>query len=134
VVAAVLLAKDVSSSLDPPFLALLGVALATAAGTALGGWRIVRTIGRRIYDLRSIDALASQSGSAAVILAASIAGAPVSSTHVVASSVVGSGAGRRRWSKIRWAVVTEIGIAWLTTIPATAALAAALLGMWRLLS
>jgi PiT family inorganic phosphate transporter len=134
VVAAVLLASDVSSSLDPPFAALLGVALATAAGTVLGGWRIVRTIGRRIYDLRSIDALASESGSAAVILGASIAGAPVSATHVVASSVVGSGAGRGRWSSIRWAVVAEIGIAWLTTIPATAALAAAVIGMWRLLS
>jgi inorganic phosphate transporter, PiT family len=134
VIAAALLAGGVTSSLDPPLLATLGGALAMGAGTAFGGWRIVRTIGRRIYDLRALDALASQSGSAAVIIAASIGGAPVSSTHVVASSVVGTGAGRRRWSRIRWAVVTEMGIAWLTTIPATAALAAAALGVWRLLS
>jgi PiT family inorganic phosphate transporter len=134
VIAAVLLAEDVSSSLAPPFLATLGVAVAMGAGTALGGWRIVRTIGRRIYELRALDSFASQSGSAGVILTASIVGAPVSSTHVVASSVVGVGVGRRRWSRIRWAVVTEMALAWLTTIPATAALGALLLGLGRLLS
>jgi PiT family inorganic phosphate transporter len=134
VVSAVLLAEGETTSLEAPLLATLGAALAMAAGTALGGWRIVRTIGRRIYELRPLDALSSQSGSAAVILAASIAGAPVSSTHVVASSVVGVGGGRRRWGRIRWAVVREMGIAWMTTIPATAALAAALLAGWRWLS
>ena len=134
VVAAVLLAKGETSSLDAPFTATLGAALAMSAGAAIGGWRIVRTIGRRIYDLRPLDALASQSASAAVIFGASIAGGPVSSTHVVASSVVGVGAGRRRWSKIRWAVVREMGIAWLTTIPATAVTAAVMLTVWRWLS
>ena len=134
VVAAVLLAEGETSSLDAPFSATLAAALAMSAGAAIGGWRIVRTIGRRIYDLRPLDALASQSASAAVILGASIAGGPVSSTHVVASSVVGVGAGRRRWSKIRWAVVREMGIAWLTTIPATAVTAAVMLTVWRWLS
>jgi PiT family inorganic phosphate transporter len=134
VVAAVLLADGVTDSLSAPFLATVGVALAMASGTALGGWRIVRTIGRRIYDLRALDSLSSQAGSAGVILAASIAGAPVSSTHVVASSVVGVGVGRRRFSRIRWAVVTEMAVAWLTTIPATVALGAAFLGFWRLIS
>jgi PiT family inorganic phosphate transporter len=134
VIAVVLLANGTTSSLHAPFLAIFGAALAMAAGTVLGGWGIVRTIGRRIYELRSVDALASQSGSAAILLASTLAGAPVSATHVVASSVVGVGAGRRRWGRIRWAVVTEIGIAWLTTIPATAALAAAALAVWRLLT
>ena len=134
VVAAVLLAEGATSSLASPPWATLGAALAMAAGTALGGWRIVRTVGRRIYDLRPVDGLASQTGSAVVIFGASVAGAPVSTTHVVASSVVGTGAGRRRWRRIRWAVVREMGIAWVTTIPATAALAAALLAAWRWLS
>ena len=58
----------------------------------------------------------------------------VSGTHVVSSSVVGVGAGRRRWRRIRWAVVSELGLAWLTTIPATAALGAAALGIWRLVT
>ena len=134
VMALVLLANGTTSSLSAPFAATVGAAVAMAAGTLVGGWGIVRTIGRRIYPLRPLDSLASQSGSAAVILASSLAGAPVSGTQVVSSSVVGVGGGRRRWRKIRWAVVSEIGIAWLTTIPATAALAASLLGLWRLLT
>jgi PiT family inorganic phosphate transporter len=132
VIAAVLFATGSISSLQAPFPATFGAALAMAAGTALGGWSIVRTIGRRIYELRPLDALSSQSSSSAVILAASFAGAPISGTHVVASSVVGIGVGRRRWRRIRWAVVREIGVAWLTTIPASAVLAAAALGLWRL--
>jgi PiT family inorganic phosphate transporter len=132
VIVAVLLANGTISSLHAPFLTRLGAALAMAAGTALGGWAIVRTIGRRIFELRPVDALSSQSSSTVVILVASFAGAPVSATHVVASSVVGIGAGRRRWRRIRWAVVREIGVAWLTTIPATSVLAAAALGLWRL--
>jgi inorganic phosphate transporter, PiT family len=134
VIALVLLANGSTSSLDAPFVAALGAALAMAAGTLLGGWGIVQTIGRRIYPLRPLDSLSSQSSSAAIILASSIAGAPVSGTHVVSSSVVGVGGGRRGWGRIRWAVVSEIGIAWLTTIPATVALGAAALGVWRLLT
>ena len=134
VIAAVLLAEGETSSLEPPLWTLVAVALAMGAGTALGGWRIVRTIGRRIYDLRPLDALASQTGSAAVILGASLAGAPVSSTQVVASSVVGAGVGSKRWGRIRWEVVNEMAIAWLTTMPVTALLAAAVLSAWRWLS
>jgi inorganic phosphate transporter, PiT family len=134
VIVAVLFANGTISSLNASFLTTLGAALAMAAGTAVGGWGIVRTIGRRIYRLRPLDSLASQSSSAAVIIASSVAGAPISGTHVVASSVVGVGAGARRWKRIRWTVVREIGVAWLTTIPATAALAAGALGLWRLVT
>jgi PiT family inorganic phosphate transporter len=134
VVSAVLLAEGSTSSLHAPWSLTLGVALAMAAGTAFGSWRIVRTIGRRIYDLRPLDSLASQTGSSAVVLSASVAGAPVSTTHVVASSVVGVGGGRRRWSRIRWAVVREMGVAWVLTIPATAALAGVALAAWRWLT
>jgi PiT family inorganic phosphate transporter len=134
VVAGVLLAEGTTSSLSAPLALTLGAALAMAVGTALGSWRIVRTIGHRIYDLKPLDSLANQSGSAAVVLVASAAGAPVSTTHVVASSVVGAGGGRRRWSRVRWAVVRDIGIAWVLTIPATAVLAAAVLATWRWLT
>jgi PiT family inorganic phosphate transporter len=134
VIAAVLLAHGTTSSLEAPLWATAAASLAMTAGAALGGWRIVRTIGRRIYDLRPLDALSSQAGSATVIVAASALGAPVSSTHVVSSSVVGAGIGRRRWSRIRWSVVTQMGIAWVTTVPVTALVAAALLSTWRWLS
>jgi PiT family inorganic phosphate transporter len=134
VVALALFAEGETDSVSPPVWVTFAVAAAMAAGAALGGWGIVQTIGRRIYELRLLDALASQSGAGAVIVAASVAGAPVSSTHVVASSVVGVGAGRRRWSRIRWAVVRELGLAWALTIPATALVGAAALATWRWLS
>jgi PiT family inorganic phosphate transporter len=124
VIAALLVADGRSDELSSPLWAVLGCALALALGTALGGWRIVETIGRRIFRLRHVDGLASQSGSAGVIFGASLIGAPVSTTQVVASSVVGVGGGGRRWHHISWSVVREMGIAWLLTIPATATLAA----------
>jgi PiT family inorganic phosphate transporter len=96
----------------------------------MGGWRIIRTIGRRIFRLTPVDALASQTASTAVILGSSYLGAPVSTTHVVASSVVGVGGGRRRWHHVRWGVVRAIAFAWLLTLPATALLAAATFAVW----
>jgi PiT family inorganic phosphate transporter len=133
VVAAVLLAGGVTSSLAAPLWVILGSGLALTLGTALGGWRIARTIGQRIYDIRPLDGLASQAGAALVILGASVAGAPVSTTHVVASSVIGTGGGRGRWKRVRWAIVREMGVAWVTTVPATALVAAGLFAVWRLL-
>jgi inorganic phosphate transporter, PiT family len=93
-------------------------------GTALGGWRIVRTLGRGIYRIRPLDGLASQGSSTLVIGGAAMLGAPVSTTHVVASSVVGVGAARRR-RHVRWPVVREILLAWLVTMPGCATMAAA---------
>jgi inorganic phosphate transporter, PiT family len=104
---------------------------ALTAGTALGGWRIVRTLGRRIIRIRPLDALSSQTGSTAVLLGASVLGAPVSTTQVVASSVVGVGGGRRRWRHVRWRVVRSILVAWLVTVPATAVFAVVALSPWR---
>jgi PiT family inorganic phosphate transporter len=99
-------------------------AVAMTVGTAFGGWRIARTIGRGIYRIRPLDGLVSQGSSALVIGGASALGAPVSTTHVVASSVVGVGA-ERRWRHVRWPVVREILSAWVVTLPACAAIAAA---------
>ena len=134
VVAAVLLAEDVTASLAAPLWVILGSGLALTLGTALGGWRIARTIGRRIYDIRPLDGLASQAGAAGVILGASVAGAPASTTHVVASSVVGTGGGRGRWKRVRWAIVREMGVAWLTTVPATALVAAGIFAAWSVIA
>ena len=104
---------------------------ALTLGTSMGGWRIVRTIGRRIFHLAKLDGLASQTASTAVILSSSYVGAPVSTTQVVASSVVGVGGGRQRWRHVRWAVVRAMGWAWLLTIPATAALGALFVVIWN---
>jgi inorganic phosphate transporter, PiT family len=131
VIAALLLASGHIHTLSVPLWTKLACGATLTLGTAMGGWRIVRTIGRRIFHLAPIDGLASQSASTAVILAASYAGAPVSTTQVVASSVVGVGAGRRRTRHVRWAVVRSMGFAWLMTLPAAGALGAATLLVWR---
>lgn len=119
------------------FAVPLWVKIASSAclviGTALGGWRIVRTLGRGIYRLRPIDGLVSQSSSAAVIFTAAALGAPVSTTHVVASSVAGVGIARRS-HHVHWHVVGEMATAWIVTLPAAALAGAALLPLWKAIS
>ncbi|WP_313676538.1 inorganic phosphate transporter [Mycolicibacterium sp.] len=133
VIAVLLLASGHTSTMSVPLWAKVLTGLALTMGTALGGWRIVKTIGHRIFSLTPLDSFASQASSASVILGASLLGAPVSTTQVVASSVVGVGGGRRRWKHVRWEIVREMGIAWLTTIPAAALLAIMALVIWRAL-
>jgi PiT family inorganic phosphate transporter len=130
-IAAVLLASGHLSSFSVPLWVKLTCGLALTLGTALGGWRIVRTVGRRIFRLHPIDGFASQSASTAVILGSSFLGAPVSTTQVVATSVVGVGGGRRRWRHVRWAVVRAIAAGWLLTLPCAGVLGAVTLGVWQ---
>jgi inorganic phosphate transporter, PiT family len=125
IIAALLVAGGELDSLSAPVWAIVACALALTLGTTLGGWGIVQTVGRRIYRITPLDGVASQSASAGVILAASVVEAPVSTTQVVASSVLGVGGGRRRWRHVHWAVVRHIALGWVITMPATAAFAAA---------
>ncbi len=131
VIAALLLAGGETSSFEVPLWVKFVTGLMLTLGTALGGWRIVKTIGRRIFGLKPLDSFASQASSTSVILSASLIGAPVSTTQVVASSVVGIGAGRRRWRHVRWEIVREMGVAWVTTIPAAGVLAIGFLYIWK---
>lgn len=131
VIAALLLATGHLDAFSVPLWVKFAGGATLTLGTALGGWRIVRTIGRRIIHLAPIDGFASQSGSTAVILGASLVGAPVSTTQVVASSVVGVGGGRRRWRHVRWGVVRSMLLAWLFTLPATALLGALAVVVWK---
>ncbi len=96
-----------------------------AIGTAVGGWRLIRTLGGKFYRIRPVDGFASQLASAAVILSASLFGGPVSTTQVVSSSIMGVGAAERK-NKVRWGVAQEIAMAWVLTIPSTALVAAGL--------
>ena len=131
VIAALLLAAGETDTLAAPLWATVACSIALTAGTALGGWRIIRTVGRRIYRIQPTEGLSSQSASSAVIFGASLLGAPTSTSQVVASSVVGIGGGRRRLHHVNWSVVRQMGLAWLITIPAAALLAAVTLGIWR---
>jgi len=130
VIAALLLANGRISSLAAPTWVIVTCAGALTAGTALGGWRIIRTVGRGIYRFQMIEGLASTAASAAVIFGASLLGAPTSTSQVVASSVVGVGGGRWRWRHVHWEVVGQMGVAWLITLPCTALLAAVVYELW----
>ncbi|MBK9180904.1 MAG: inorganic phosphate transporter [Acidimicrobiales bacterium] len=132
-ITAMLIAAGRLDSFTVPLWVKLTAGLSLTFGTALGGWRIARTLGRGIYRIRPLDGLVSQGASSAVILSAAAVGAPVSTTHVVASSVVGVGANRGR-RHVRWAVVQEMLAAWVVTMPAGATVAALALPFWRWLS
>jgi inorganic phosphate transporter, PiT family len=93
-----------------------------ATGTALGGWRLIKTLGGRFYKIRPINGFTAQLASAIVILGNSFLGGPVSTTQVVSSSIMGVGAAERL-NKVRWGVASEIIVAWFLTIPATAIMA-----------
>jgi PiT family inorganic phosphate transporter len=92
-------------------------------GTSFGGWKLIRTLGRKFYKIRPVHGFAAQLTSAVVILTASLIGGPVSTTQVVSSAIMGVGAADRL-NKVRWGVAQEIAMAWLLTIPATALVAA----------
>jgi PiT family inorganic phosphate transporter len=96
---------------------------AIAFGTALGGWRLIRTLGGKFYKIRPVHGFTSQISSASVILGAALLGGPVSTTQVVSSSIMGVGSAERV-SKVRWGVAGQIATAWFLTIPATAGVAA----------
>ena len=133
VITLLLVATGHLSAFRVPLWVKLAAATSLTVGTGLGGWRIVRTVGSGIFRIRPLDGLVSQASSAAVILSAAALGGPVSTTHVVASSIVGVGSARRR-RHVRWAVVREMALAWILTVPATAALGALLLPAWRAIS
>jgi inorganic phosphate transporter, PiT family len=134
VLAVILLAHGTTQSLSAPVWTKAACAVALTAGTALGGWPIVRTIGRRLFRIRPVDGLISQTSSAAVIFSASLLGAPASTSQVVAASVVGVGGGRHRYRHVGWKIVGSILLAWVTTLPAAAFLAALFLVPWRWLA
>jgi PiT family inorganic phosphate transporter len=110
-------------SFQVPLWVIALSASAIAAGTALGGWRLIKTLGGKFYKIRPVHGFAVQLSSAFVILGASLVGGPVSTTQVVSSAIMGVGSAERI-SKVRWGVAKDIAIAWLVTIPATGLIAA----------
>jgi PiT family inorganic phosphate transporter len=96
---------------------------AISTGIALGGWRLIRTLGGKFYRIQPVHGFSAQMTSALVILGASLVGGPVSTTQVVSGAILGVGAAERV-NKVRWGVASEILVAWLITIPATALVAA----------
>ncbi len=111
-----------------PLWVVIAAASAISLGTYSGGWRIIRTMGTRIIKMDPAQGFAAQGAGAAVILAASHAGYPLSTTHTISGAVMGSGAARRL-SAVRWGVAGNIVVAWVLTLPAAAAGGALVYGL-----
>jgi PiT family inorganic phosphate transporter len=108
-----------------PTWVIVAAGLAIGAGTYVGGWRIMRTLGQRIFSMEPASGFAAQASGGTVIYLATHFGYPVSTTHVVSGSVMGAGA-TKRLSAVRWGVAGNIVFAWVLTIPAAGLVAAAL--------
>ena len=106
-----------------PFWVIGISAGAIALGTALGGWRLIRTLGGKFFKIRPVHSFSTQLSSSVVILSASAFGLPVSTSQVVSSAIIGVGSSER-FGKIRWSVAEEIVIAWFITIPVSALISA----------
>ena len=119
IITMVLLTGGLITEFEVPFWVILACAVAITLGILSGGWRIVRTVGFGIYKVRPLHALNAQLTAAAVIFGAAVAGGPVSTTHVVSSSIMGIGASERPRA-VRWAKAKDIVTTWLITIPGSA--------------
>ncbi|HEY1285759.1 MAG TPA: anion permease [Solirubrobacterales bacterium] len=120
-----------SANSDPPLWVIVSAATAIALGTYSGGWRIIRTTGTRIIKMDAAQGFSAQGAGAAVILASTHFGFPLSTTHVINGGVMGAGAGKRL-SAVRWGVAGNIVVAWLLTLPAAALIGAAAYGVTRI--
>jgi PiT family inorganic phosphate transporter len=116
---------------NPPLWVIVAAATAIALGTWTGGWRIIRTTGTRIIKMDAAQGFAAQGAGAAVILASTHFGFPLSTTHVINGGVMGAGAGKRV-SAVRWGVAGNIVVAWVLTLPAAAAIGGVAYGLTSL--
>ena len=120
-----------SANADVPTWVVVSAATAIAAGTWIGGWRIIRTTGTRIIKMDAAQGFSAQGAGATVILASTHFGFPLSTTHVINGGVMGAGAAKRL-SAVRWGVAGNIGMAWVLTLPAAAVIGAATYGVTQI--
>jgi inorganic phosphate transporter, PiT family len=106
-----------------PFWVVISCQAAMALGTLLGGWRIVRTMGSKITRLTPMQGFCAEAGGAITLFGATYLGIPVSTTHTITGSIIGVGAARKV-SAVRWNIASDIVIAWVVTLPASALIAA----------
>jgi PiT family inorganic phosphate transporter len=107
---------NVPEEFDIPLWVVLSAAAVIGAGTMVGGWRVIRTMGLRLTKLEPVHGFAAETGAAAVITVAAQLGIPVSTTHAIGSSIMGVGA-TRRFSAVRWGVAGQVVAAWVLTWP-----------------
>jgi PiT family inorganic phosphate transporter len=122
---------NLDANADIPVWVIVSSATAIALGTYFGGWRIVRTMGSKIIKMDPAQGFAAQGAGAAVILSASHVGFPLSTTHVMSGAIMGAGAAKRL-SAVRWGVAGNIFVAWILTLPCSAAVGALTYGIVRI--
>jgi PiT family inorganic phosphate transporter len=104
---------------NAPFWVILSCALAISAGTYIGGWRVIRTLGKGLVEIESPQGMAAESASAAIILLSSSFGYSLSTTHVATGSIIGTGLGKKG-AEVRWNVASRMATAWVFTLPSAA--------------
>ena len=117
-----LLSGGIITSFEVPLWVILICAFSMGLGIAAGGWRVIRTLGHQMLKLQPVHGFAAETAATAVILGASSLGLPVSTTHVISTSIMGVGA-TQRLSAVRWGVAGKIVMAWIFTLPTTAVVA-----------
>jgi PiT family inorganic phosphate transporter len=115
---------------NAPFWVILSCALAISIGTYLGGWRVIRTLGKGLVEIESPQGMAAESASAAVILLSSGFGYSLSTTHVATGSIIGTGLGKKG-AEVRWNVAGRMATAWLFTLPCAGLVGAGAEGLAR---
>ena len=134
IIAMTLVAGGALTAFEVPLWVVAASAAVIALGTVFGSWRLIKTLGRGLYQVRPIHSFSSQLASAVVILGASLLGGPISSTQVIGTAIMGAGSAERI-NKVRWGLIQKIALSWLLTIPITAVLAGVLVQvMIRVLS
>src|ERR1700728_33239 len=120
--------KTVASGSNAPFWVILSCALAISAGTYLGGWRVIRTLGKGLVEIEAPQGMAGEAASAAIILLSSSFGYSLSTTHVATGSIIGTGLGKRG-AEVRWNVAGRMATAWVFTLPSAALVGAGAFGI-----
>jgi inorganic phosphate transporter, PiT family len=116
-----------------PLWVKLSCATAMAIGTSVGGWKIIKTMGQNMAKLAPVNGFAAETGAAAVIFTATMFKVPVSTTHIISTSIMGVGASKRM-SSVRWIVAKNIVFAWVLTIPICAIISAFIFGIIKIFS
>ena len=116
------------SGAKAPFWVILSCAIAIALGTYMGGWRVIRTLGKGLVEIESPQGMAAESSSAAIILLSSHFGYSLSTTHVATGSILGTGVGKKG-AEVRWSVAGRMAVAWLFTLPAAGLVGAGAYGL-----
>ena len=133
IIAMALVSYGALATFEVPLWVMIACATAMALGTSLGGWRVIRTMGSKVFKLQPVHGFSAETSAAAVIAGMSLIGTPISTTHVISTAIMGSGSSRGL-STVRWGIVKNIVIAWIITIPASAFIAGLLYFIVKLLS